>query len=103
MHAGGPLAITFSWVIVGIFAAIIGAVDGGDLFDLPDRGWPLLLVRQAGARPSAGVVVVHRLDQPDRPGRLITASIDYALATFIGFFIPLYDSDFGLTPRRRSS
>ena len=52
MQAGGPLAITFSWVIVGVFATIIGAIDGGDLLDLSDRRWPVLLVGQAGRRPT---------------------------------------------------
>ena len=48
MQAGGPAAITFSWIVIGGLAADRRHGDGRDLLDLPDRRRPVLLGGEAG-------------------------------------------------------
>ena len=98
MQAGGPLAITFSWVIVGIFATIIGASMGEICSTYPTAGglyyWSAKLAKTNAPAWSWFTGWINLIGQV-----AITASIDYALATFIGFFITLYDADFTLDGR----
>ncbi len=63
---GGPVAVTWGWLIVGIVHDLRRALDGRDRVDLPDGRRSLLLVVEA-RKP--GVGLVHRLVQPDRPDR----------------------------------
>ena len=56
---GGPVAVTWGWMIVGVFTTFVALVDGRDRLDLSDRRRPLLLVvearqRRAGAGSRAG-------------------------------------------------
>jgi amino acid transporter len=99
MQAGGPLAITFSWVIIGVFATIIGASMGEICSTYPTAGglyyWSAKLAKKNAPAWSWFTGWINMIGQV-----AITASIDYALATFIGFFITLYDSDFGLTAQK---
>ena len=65
-NQGGPLEITWGWLIVGFFCTLVAFVDGRDRLDVPDRRRPLLLGLEA-RRPRVGMV--HRLVQPHRPDR----------------------------------
>jgi amino acid transporter len=96
MNAGGPLAITLSWVIVGVFATVIGASMGEICSTYPTAGglyyWSAKLAKSNAPAWSWFTGWINLIGQI-----AITASIDYALATFIGFFIQLYDADFELS------
>ncbi len=63
---GGPVAVTWGWLLVGGFCIIVVARDGRDRVDVPDRRRPLLLGVEA-RQPGLGLV--HRLVQPRRPDR----------------------------------
>ena len=60
MQAGGPLAITFSWIIVGVFATIIAASMGEICSTYPTAGglyyWSAKLARKNAPRWSANTV-----------------------------------------------
>ena len=52
---GGPIAISWGWLLVGLMSTHRLAGDGRDRLGVPDRGRPLLLVVEArAARPGAG-------------------------------------------------
>ena len=99
MQAGGPLAITFSWIIIGVFATIIAASMGEICSTYPTAGglyyWSAKLAKTNAPAWSWFTGWINLIGQV-----AITASIDYALATFIGFFITLYDADFTLTAQK---
>ena len=65
-NQGGPVAITWGWLLVGVLLHHRLARDGRDRLDLPDRRRPVLLVIEA-RQPGLGLV--HRLVQPARPDR----------------------------------
>ena len=63
---GGPMSVTWGWLIVGLFSTLIALADGRDRLGLPDGGRPLLLgVEARGPRLGLGDGLV----QPDRPDR----------------------------------
>ncbi len=56
---GGPIAVTWGWVIVGFFTTFVALSMAEIASTFPDRGRPLLLVlearqRRAGAGSRAG-------------------------------------------------
>ncbi len=63
---GGPVAVTWGWLIVGVFTTFVALSMAEIASTYPDRRRPLLLVVQAR---QPGVGLVHRLVQPDRPDR----------------------------------
>jgi amino acid transporter len=99
MQAGGPLAITLSWVIVGIFATMIGASMGEICSTYPTAGglyyWAAKL-----SKPERAPVNSWFTGWLNLIGQIaVTASIDYALAVFIAFFIQMFNADFAITAR----
>ena len=63
---GGPVAITWGWLLVGAFCMLVAMAMGEIASAMPTAGGALLLGVQAG-RP--GVGLVHRLVQPGRSDR----------------------------------
>ena len=63
---GGPISISWSWPILSVFILIIGFTMSELRLGVPDLGRHLLVGLQAG-RPGRGLL--HRLAEPDRPGR----------------------------------
>ena len=63
---GGPVAVTWGWLLVGLMSTDHRARHGRDRLRLPDRGWALLLGLEA-RQPRLGLG--DRLVQPDRAGR----------------------------------
>ena len=61
---GGPVAVTWGWLLVGGFCIIVALVDGRDRLGDAD-GRRALLLGVAAREPGLGLV--HRLVQPDRP------------------------------------
>ena len=53
-NQGGPVAITWGWLIVGLFCIFVALAHGRDRLDLPDGGRPLLLGVEAPASPGWG-------------------------------------------------
>ena len=63
---GGPIAVTWGWLLVGLFSTIIALAMAEIASSYPDRGRPLLLGLEA-RQPRLGLG--DRLVQPDRPDR----------------------------------
>ena len=63
---GGPVAVIWGWLLVGLFSTIIALAMAEIASAYPDRGRPLLLGLEA-REPRLGLD--HRLVQPDRPDR----------------------------------
>jgi amino acid transporter len=96
LQAGGPKAIVFSWVIVGFFALLVGMAMAEIVSVYPTAGglyyWSAKLARKNGPMWSWYTGWFNMIGQIGT-----IASVDYALATFTGFFITLYRPSFGLS------
>jgi amino acid permease (GABA permease) len=99
MAAGGPVAIAWGWPIVGIAVLLVGLAMGEVCSSYPTAGglyyWAAKL-----APPKTAPVWSWFTGWFNLMGQVaVTASIDYGLATFIGFFLQLTVwSDFRLKP-----
>lgn len=96
MVTGGPRVITVGWIIVGFFALLVGMAMGEICSAYPTAGglyfWSAKLARRNGPRWAWFTGWFNLLGQIG-----VIASVDYALAIFIGYFIRMFDSGFQLT------
>jgi amino acid transporter len=96
MATGGPRVITVGWIIVGFFALLVGMAMGEICSAYPTAGglyyWSAKLARRNGARWSWYTGWFNLLGQIG-----VIASVDYALAIFIAYFIRMFDDGFKLT------
>ncbi len=96
MVTGGPRVITLGWIIVGFFALLVGMAMGEICSAYPTAGglyyWSAKLAKRNGARWSWFTGWFNLLGQIG-----VIASVDYALAVFIGYFIRMFDDGFKLT------
>ena len=96
MVTGGPRVITLGWIIVGFFALLVGMAMGEICSAYPTAGglyyWSAKLARNNGPRWSWFTGWFNLLGQIG-----VIASVDYALAVFIGYFIRMFDDGFKLT------
>ena len=96
MVTGGPRVITLGWIIVGFFALLVGMAMGEICSAYPTAGglyyWSAKLAKKNGARWSWFTGWFNLLGQIG-----VIASVDYALAIFIGYFIRLFDDSYRLT------
>ncbi len=98
MVTGGPRVITIGWIIVGFFALLVGMAMGEICSAYPTAGglyyWSAKLAgeKRNGARYSWFTGWFNLLGQIG-----VIASVDYALAVFIGYFIRMFDDSFNLT------
>src|SRR6266536_947337 len=67
-ESGGPIAVTWGWLIVGLFSTIIALRPqrGRSRVVVPARGWP---PRRGVKAVQSGGGVAPRLVQSHRPGR----------------------------------
>ena len=65
-ESGGPVAVTWGWLLVGLFSTIVALAMAEIASSYPDRGRPLLLGVEA-RQPRLGLG--DRLVQPDRADR----------------------------------
>ncbi len=95
MVTGGPRVITLGWIIVGFFALLVGMAMGEICSAYPTAGglyyWSAKLARKNGPRWSWFTGWFNLLGQIG-----VIASVDYALAIFIGYFIRMFDDSFHL-------
>jgi amino acid transporter len=95
MVAGGPIVITLGWIIVGFFALLVGMSMGEICSAYPTAGglyyWSAKLARKNPAKWSWFTGYFNLLGQIG-----VIASVDYALAVFIGYFIRMFDDGFNL-------
>ena len=63
---GGPIAVSWGWLLVGLMSSLVALVHGGDRVGVSHRWRPLLLVIEAR---EPGLGLVHRLVQPRRADR----------------------------------
>jgi amino acid transporter len=96
MATGGPRVITLGWIIVGFFALLVGMAMGEICSSYPTAGglyyWSAKLAKKNGARWSWYTGWFNLLGQIG-----VIASVDYALAIFIAYFIRMFDDGFKLT------
>jgi Amino acid transporters len=98
LQAGGPRAIMLSWIIVGFFALCVGMSMAEICSKYPTAGglyyWSAKLARKnapAWSWYTGWFNLVGLIG--------VIASVDYALATFTGFFIQLYRPSFQLSAK----
>ena len=96
--AGGPAAITTAWIVIGALALIVGMAMAEICSAMPTAGglyyWSAKLAKtpEGGAKASWYTGWFNLLGQIG-----VIASVDYALAVFIAFFVQLYASSwFGM-------
>ncbi|MEI8050869.1 MAG: amino acid permease [Actinomycetes bacterium] len=98
MDAGGPLAITTGWLIVGFFTLLVGMSMAELTSAFPTAGgpyhWSAMLAKKHKAAWSWTTGWFNLIGQV-----AVTASIDFGLATFVGFLIHLYVESFTPTAR----
>jgi amino acid transporter len=96
MVTSGPRVITIGWVVVGFFALLVGMAMGEICSAYPTAGglyyWSAKLARKNPAKWSWFTGYFNLLGQIG-----VIASVDYALAVFIGYFIRMFDDGFELT------
>ena len=96
MATGGPRVITLGWIIVGFFALLVGMAMGEICSAYPTAGglyyWSAKLAKKNGARWSWFTGWFNLLGQIG-----VIASVDYALAVFIAYFIRMFDDCYKLT------
>ena len=89
MDAGGPLVITIGWFIVGALTLCVGMGMAEICSAYPTAGglywWSARLANKNKAAWSWSCGWFNLVGQI-----AVTASIDYGLATFVGFFLSLY-------------
>ncbi len=97
MATGGPRVITLGWIIVGFFALLVGMAMGEICSSYPTAGglyyWSAKLAgdRRNGPKWSWFTGWFNLLGQIG-----VIASVDYALAIFIAYFIRMFDDGFKL-------
>ncbi len=96
MVTGGPRVIMVGWIVVGFFALLVGMAMGEICSAYPTAGglyyWSAKLARKNGPRWAWFTGWFNLLGQIG-----VIASVDYALAIFIGYFIRMFDDSFRLT------
>ena len=96
MVTGGPRVIMVGWVVVGFFALLVGMAMGEICSAYPTAGglyyWSAKLARKNGPRWAWYTGWFNLLGQIG-----VIASVDYALAIFIGYFVRMFDDTFKLT------
>jgi amino acid transporter len=96
MVTSGPRVITIGWIVVGFFALLVGMAMGEICSAYPTAGglyyWSAKLAKKNAARWSWFTGYFNLLGQIG-----VIASVDYALAIFIGYFIRMFDDTFKLT------
>ena len=96
MVTAGPRVITMGWIIVGFFALLVGMAMGEICSAYPTAGglyyWSAKLARKNQARWAWFTGYFNLLGQIG-----VIASVDYALAIFIGYFVRMFDDGFKLT------
>lgn len=96
MVTGGPRVIMVGWVVVGFFALLVGMSMGEICSAYPTAGglyyWSAKLARKNGPRWAWFTGWFNLLGQIG-----VIASVDYALAIFIGYFVRMFDDTFKLT------
>lgn len=96
MVTSGPRVITLGWIIVGGFALLVGMAMGEICSAYPTAGglyyWSAKLARKNQARWAWFTGYFNLIGQIG-----VIASVDYALAIFIGYFIRMFDDGFALT------
>jgi len=96
--AGGPAAVTISWIVIGALATIVGMAMAEICSAMPTAGglyyWSAKLTKtpEGGAKASWYTGWFNLIGQIG-----VIASVDYALSVFIAYFVGLYATSwFGL-------
>ena len=96
MVTGGPIIITIGWIVVGFFALLVGMSMGEICSAYPTAGglyyWSAKLARRNNAKWAWFTGWFNLMGQIG-----VIASVDYALAIFIGYFIRMFNDSFNLT------
>jgi amino acid transporter len=97
MVTGGPRVITIGWIVVGFFSMLVGMAMGEICSAYPTAGglyyWSAKLAKRNPAKWAWFTGWFNLLGQIG-----VIASVDYALAIFIGYFVRMFNTGFKLTP-----
>ncbi len=98
MVTGGPRVITLGWIIVGFFALLVGMSMGEICSAYPTAGGLYFWSAKLAGPNRNGPKWAWFTGWFNLLGQIgVIASVDYALAIFIGFFIRMNNADFALT------
>ena len=96
MVTSGPRVIMLGWIVVGFFALLVGMAMGEICSAYPTAGglyyWSAKLAKKNQARWAWFTGYFNLIGQIG-----VIASVDYALAVFISYFIRMFDDSFRLT------
>jgi amino acid transporter len=98
MVTGGPMVITLGWIIVGGFALLVGMAMGEICSAYPTAGGLYYWSAKLAGEKRNGPKWAWFTGWFNLLGQIgVIASVDYALAIFIAYFIRMFDSGFNLT------
>ncbi len=98
MVTGGPLVITLGWIIVGFFSLLVGMAMGEICSAYPTAGGLYFWSAKLAGEKRNGAKWAWFTGWFNLFGQIgVIASVDYALAIFIGYFIRMFNADFQLT------
>jgi amino acid transporter len=97
--AGGPSAVTFSWIIIGALALMVGMAMAEICSAMPTAGGLYYWSAKLARTPEGGAKAAWYTGWFNLIGQIgVIASVDYALSVFIAYFISLYATSwFGMS------
>ena len=98
--AGGPAAVTVSWILIGGLALLVGMAMAEICSAMPTAGGLYYWSAKLARTPEGGAKAAWYTGWFNLVGQIgVIASVDYALSVFIAYFVQLYaTSMFGNPP-----
>jgi amino acid transporter len=96
--AGGPAAVTVSWIVIGGLALLVGMAMAEICSAMPTAGGLYYWSAKLARTPEGGAQAAWYTGWFNLVGQVgVIASVDYALSVFIAYFVSLYATSwFGL-------
>jgi amino acid transporter len=96
--AGGPAAVTVSWIVIGGLALLVGMAMAEICSAMPTAGGLYYWSAKLAKTPEGGAKAAWYTGWFNLIGQIgVIASVDYALSVFIAYFVSLYATSwFGL-------
>jgi len=96
--AGGPAAVTVSWIVIGGLALLVGMAMAEICSAMPTAGGLYYWSAKLAKTPEGGAKAAWYTGWFNLVGQIgVIASVDYALSVFIAYFVSLYaNSWFGM-------
>ena len=89
--AGGPAAVTVSWIVIGGLALLVGMAMAEICSAMPTAGGLYYWSAKLARTPEGGAKAAWYTGWFNLVGQIgVIASVDYALSVFIAYFVQLY-------------